>query len=81
MPKLASDDAPNLLPIPSGLGLSQRADEHCPKRPILLAVDQQLREGATLRVAPEPSDPVGALEVGEHQDMEELGAGSGTEGV
>jgi hypothetical protein len=33
------------------------------------------------RVAPELSDPVGALEVGEHQDVEELGAWSGAEGV
>jgi hypothetical protein len=27
------------------------------------------------------SDVVGALEVGQHQDVEEFGAGSGTEGV
>jgi hypothetical protein len=27
------------------------------------------------------SDPVGPLEVREHQDVEQLGAGSGTEGV
>ena len=39
----------------------------------LLAVDQQLGEGATLRVAPELSDPVGSLEVGEHEDVEQLG--------
>jgi hypothetical protein len=32
-------------------------------------------------VAPELSDPVGSLEVGKHQDVEELGAGSGAEGV
>jgi hypothetical protein len=63
------------------LGFHQHADEHRPKRPILLAVDQQLGEGATLRVAPELTDPVGSLEVGEHEDVEEFGAGSGTERV
>jgi hypothetical protein len=52
-----------------------------PERPVLLAVDQELGEGATLRVAPELADPVGSLEVGEHQDVEKLGAGSGAEGV
>ena len=30
---------------------------------------------------PELADPVGATEVGEHEDVEQLGAGSGTEGV
>jgi hypothetical protein len=29
-------------------------------------------------IAPELADPVGAFEVGEHQDVEQLGAGSGT---
>ena len=38
-------------------------------------------EGPALRVAPELADPVGPLEVGEHQDVEQLGAGSGSEGV
>ena len=56
-------------------------DEHRPQRSIPLAFDQQLGEGAALRVAAELSDPVGSLEVGEHQDVEQLGAGSGTEGV
>ena len=45
------------------------------------AVDQELGEGATLRIAPELADPVGSLEVGEHQDVEQLGAGSWAEGV
>jgi hypothetical protein len=36
----------------------------------------QLWEGAALRVAPELSDPVGPLEVVEHEDVEQLGAGS-----
>jgi hypothetical protein len=64
-------------PVP----LPQHPDQHGPKRPILLAVDQQLGEGPRLRVPPELSDPVGALEVGEHEDVEQFGAGSGTEGV
>ena len=34
-----------------------------------------------LRVGPELADPVGSLEVGEHQDVKEFGAGSGAEGV
>jgi hypothetical protein len=65
------------MPSPlSSLVLAQHADEHRPKRPILLAVDQEFGEGATLRVAPELSDPVGSLEVGQHEDVEQLGAGS-----
>jgi hypothetical protein len=63
------------------LHLSEQPPEHRPERPILLAVDQKFGEGAALWVAPELSDPVGSLEVGEHQDVEEFGAGSGTEGV
>jgi hypothetical protein len=61
--------------------LPQHPDEHRSERTVLLAVDQKLRECAALRVAPELADPVGPLEVGEHQDVEKLGAGSGTEGV
>jgi hypothetical protein len=53
---------------------SKYADEHRPERPVLLAVDEQLGEGAVLRVPPELADPVGPLEVGEHQDVEHLGA-------
>ena len=45
---------------------------------------QSIRSSAkvrALRVAPELADPVGSLEVGEHQDVEQLGAGSRPEGV
>ena len=63
------------------VAVSQHPDEHRPQRPVLLAVDQELGEGAGLRIAPELSDPVGAVEVGEHQDVEQLGARSRTEGV
>lgn len=58
------------------VSLPQHADEHCPERLILLAVDQQLGEGATLRVAPDLSDPVDPVGVGEHQDVDSLGARS-----
>jgi hypothetical protein len=39
------------------IGFPQHPDQHRPERPVLLAVDQQLGEGATLSVAPECSDP------------------------
>ena len=50
------------------------ADEHRPERPILLAVDQELGERPRLRVPPELADPISAVEVGEHQDVEQLDA-------
>jgi hypothetical protein len=37
-----------------------------------------VRSSIALRVG---ADPVGSLEVGEHQDVEQLGAGNGTESV
>ena len=60
----------------SAICLPQHVDEHGPKGPILLAVDQELGEGAAPRIAPELADPLGPLEVGEHEDVEQLGAGS-----
>ncbi len=45
------------------------------------AVNHEFGEGAAIGVAPELSDPVGPLEVGEHQDVEEFGTRGGTEGV
>jgi hypothetical protein len=68
-------------PIRSAFGLPQHADEYRREGPVLLAVDQKLGEGATLRVAPELADPVGSLEVGEHEDVEQLGARSRPEGL
>ena len=44
-------------------------------------VFDDLGEGAALWVAPELTDPVGSLQVGEHQDVEQFGAGSRTECV
>jgi hypothetical protein len=67
--------SPTAYPSARGFGrsllaLPQHADEHRPKRPILLAIDQELGESATLRVARELSDPVGSLGVGGHEDVE-----------
>ena len=42
--------------------LAQQPDEHSSQRPILLAVNQQLAEGAALRVGAELADPLGSLE-------------------
>jgi hypothetical protein len=69
------------LVSPGLLAPPQHPDQHRPENPVLLTVDQELGEGATLRVAPELSDPVGPLEVGQHQDVEQFGAGSRAEGV
>jgi hypothetical protein len=68
-------------PLATSLSFLQHPEEHRPQRPVLLAVDQEFGEGAALGVAPELSDPVGPLEVGKHEDVKQLGAGSGTEGV
>jgi hypothetical protein len=73
--------APNGPVLALAAALSQHSDKHRPQGPILLAVDQELGEGAALRVAPELADPVGSLEVGEHEDMKQLSAGSRAEGV
>jgi hypothetical protein len=56
------------------VGLPQHPDQDRPQHPTLLAVDQELGDGAALWVAPELSDPLGSLEVGEHEDVEKLGA-------
>jgi hypothetical protein len=66
-------------PLATSLSLPQHPYEHRPKGPVLLAVDQHLSERAALRVAPELSDPVGSLEVGQHEDVEQLGASGGLE--
>jgi hypothetical protein len=67
--------------LPRPVALPQHADEHRSPRPVLLAVDQQLGEGPALRVAPELAYLAGPLEVGEHEDVEKVGAWSRTEGV
>jgi len=56
-------------------GTSEKGDKPHPRpeRSVLLAVDQEFGECATLWVAPELSDPVGSLEVGQHEDVEQLG--------
>jgi hypothetical protein len=60
------------------VGLAQYPDQHGPKRPVLLAVDQQLRESAGSGVPLVAAEPLGAVEVGEHEDVEQFGAGCGT---
>jgi hypothetical protein len=67
--------------LAASLSFSEHSHHHRPKCSVLLAVDQQLGEGATLRLAPELADPVGSLEVGQHEHVEQLGAGSGPEGI
>jgi hypothetical protein len=62
--------------------LPQHPDEHRTGRPVLLAVDRELGEGPRLGVPPVGADCIGPVEVGEHEDMEQFGAGSRpTEGV
>lgn len=56
------------------VALPQHPDEHCPQRPVLLAVDQKLGEGAGRGVPVERADAVGAVEVWKHEDVEQLGA-------
>ena len=60
------------------LGLPEHPDQH---RPVLLAVDQQLGEHPARRAGPELADSLCSFEVGEHQDVEQLGSGSRPEGV
>ena len=55
---------------------AQQSEHNRPRRPVLLQVDQQLAEGPRLRVPPELADPVGAVEVGHPEDVEEFGASS-----
>ena len=43
------------------IGLPQHPDEHRSDCPVLLAVDQELGEGAALRVAPELGDRLGLV--------------------
>jgi hypothetical protein len=50
--------------FPTSVGFPQHAHEHRPERPVLLEADQELGEGATLRVAPELADPVVDLSPG-----------------
>ena len=61
-------------PSESGIGFKTRPHS-------LGTVSLELAEGATLRVAPELADPVGSLEVGEHEYVEQLGPWNWTEGV
>jgi hypothetical protein len=59
---------------PGTAGILGAARDRLPTR------EQEFGEGATLGVAPELSDPVGPLEVGKHQDVEEFGSSRRREG-
>ena len=70
-PICASPDAASLRalgwPSPAdydSVRLPQHADQHRPKRPILLTVDQQFGEGAGLWVSPVGADAVGESKSG-----------------
>jgi hypothetical protein len=63
------------------MSLSQHPDEHRPQASDPPRSDRQLGEGPRLRIPPELADPVGAVEVGERQYVEESGAWSGAEAV
>jgi hypothetical protein len=63
------------------VNLPQHSDQHRSEHPVLLAVDQKLGEGATLRVTPELSDPVSPIEVGSMRTWSSSARGAGPEGV
>jgi hypothetical protein len=57
--------------------LREQPEHNRPRRLVLLQVDQELPEGPCLLSAPELADPIGAVEVGESEDVDELGASRG----
>jgi hypothetical protein len=65
----------------SAVGLPQHHDEYRSEGPVLLAVDQEFGERPGLGVPLVGADRIDPVEVRQHEDMEELGAGSGTERV
>jgi len=73
--------APGGLIGPGSARLPQHPDEHRPERPVLLAVDQEFGEGAGGVVPSIGADRVRSIKVGEAEDVEELGAWSGAEGL
>jgi hypothetical protein len=60
--------------IPIGASLPHHADEYRPHGAVLLAVDQEVAEPPGLRMPPELADPLGPVEVGQAEDVEEFGA-------
>ena len=73
----AGPGGPESLGRSRAVGLPQHPDEHRPQRPVLLAVDQELGEGATLGVPPELADPVRSLEVGSIRTWSSSARGAG----
>ena len=59
----------------SAIGLPQHPDKHRPE--ILLAVDSNSAKERAFWVSPIGADRVDPIEVREHEDVEQLGAGSG----
>jgi hypothetical protein len=55
------------------LPLFQHRDEHGPDEPVLLGMDQQLRQSGS-SPKPEITDCRTALEVGQHEDVKQLRA-------
>lgn len=53
---------------------SGEADDDRSGNHVLLEVDQELAERPRLRACPELADTVGAVEVGQGEDVQELGA-------
>jgi hypothetical protein len=69
---------------PSGPGSARFSQHHYKHVRSVRSSSQSIRSSAKarlLRVAPELSDPVRLLEVGGHEEVGQLGAGSGTERV
>ena len=63
------------------VGFAQHPDEHRSQYPILLAVDQELGEGAALRVPQKSPIRSARSKSGSMRTVEEFSAGSGTERV
>ena len=62
----------------------RRSVQHPGEQRSVRSCSQSIRSSAKVRVLGLPqyeSDRVGAVEAGEHQDVEQFGAGSGAEGV
>jgi hypothetical protein len=60
------------------LGLPQHTDEHRRKRPIPLAIDEELGEGAALWMAPELTDPLARSKSGTMRTWGSSARGAGS---
>ena len=71
--KLVPPCGPSPAPLAPPLALSQHADEHRSKGPVLLAVDQELPGGAGLRVHPVGEPIASASAAGTIRQMRTVG--------